>query len=61
MDKEIQSFQFIFIGQQYYFITSKAADKTLKNHYIISNKTSINNEKNTNKKQICNQQEISLL
>jgi hypothetical protein len=36
-------------------------DKVLKNNYIISNKTSINNGKNTNEKWICNQQEISLL
>ena len=31
-------------------------DKDLKNNYIISNKTSINNGKNTYKKQVCNQQ-----
>ena len=31
----------------------------LKIHYIISKKTSISNGKNTYKKQVCNQQEIS--
>jgi len=28
----------------------------MKNHYIISNKTSINKDKNTHKRQVCNQQ-----
>ncbi len=32
------------------------ADKDLKNHYIISIKTSVNNGKNTYKKQVYNQQ-----
>ena len=31
----------------------------LKNYYIISNKTSINNGKNTYKKQVCNHKEIN--
>jgi len=31
----------------------------LKNHYIISNKTSINKDKNMHKRQVCNQQEIN--
>jgi len=37
----------------------KSTDKGLKNHYIISKKTSITNGKNTYKKQVCNQQEIN--
>ena len=43
------------------FYNFKSMDRVLKNNYIISSKTSINNGKNTNKKQVCNQQEISLL
>lgn len=35
--------------------------KTTKIHYIISNKTSENKDKNPCKKQVCNQQEINLL
>ena len=31
----------------------------LKNNYIVSSKTSINNEKNTYKKKVCNQQRIN--
>jgi len=31
----------------------------LKNHYTISNKTSMNRDKNTYEEQDCNQQEIS--
>ena len=37
----------------------KSADKDLKNHYISSKKTSINNGKNTCKKQVCNHKEIN--
>ena len=37
----------------------KSAGKNLKNHYIISSKTSINNGKNTYKKRIYNQQYIN--
>ena len=37
----------------------KSADKDLKNHYIIPKKTSINNGKNTYKKQVCNHKEIN--
>ena len=33
----------------------------LKNHYILSNKTAINKDKNTHKKQVYNQQEINRL
>ena len=40
-------------------ILRKSTDKGLKNHYIISNKISINNDKSTYKKQACNQQEIN--
>ena len=41
------------------FRLRKYADKGLKNHYIISKKTSITNGINTYKKQVCNQQEIN--
>ena len=37
----------------------KSADKDLKKHYISSKKTSINNGKNTYKKQVCNHKEIN--
>lgn len=33
----------------------------MKIHYIISNKTPKNKDKNSCKKQVCNQQEINLL
>ena len=36
-------------------------DNYLKNHYILSNKTAMNKDKNTHKKQACNQQEINWL
>ena len=43
-----------------HFKTSKiSTDKDLKNHYIISKKTSINNGKITYKKQVCNHKEIN--
>lgn len=43
-----------------HFKTSKiSADEDLKNHYINSKKTSINNGKNTYKKQVCNHKEIN--
>ena len=43
-----------------HFKTSKiSADKDLKNHYISSKKTSINNGKNTCKKQVCNHKKIN--
>ena len=38
----------------FHFNTSKNVDKALKNHYIISNKISINEDKNTCKKQVYN-------
>jgi len=41
------------------FDTQKSTDKDLKNHYINSNKTPINKDKNTYKKRVYNQQEIS--
>ena len=41
------------------FMTSNSVDEGLKNNYIISSKTSINNDKITDKKQVCNQQEIN--
>lgn len=37
----------------------KSIDNKLKNHYISSKKTSINNGKNTCKKQACNHKEIN--
>jgi len=37
----------------------KSIDNRLKNHYINSKKTSINNGKNTCKKQVCNHKEIN--
>jgi len=43
------------------FILRKYADKDLKNHYIISKKTSITNGKNTYKKQVCNKQKVKQL
>ena len=36
----------------------KSTDKNLKNHYMASNKISINNGKSTYKKQVCNRQII---
>ena len=43
-----------------HFKTSKiSADEDLKNHYISSKKTSINNGKKTYKKQVCNHKEIN--
>ncbi len=51
----------LFRTKCFLFYNFKSMDKVLKNNYIISNKTSINNENNTNKKRVCNQQEISLL
>ena len=43
-----------------HFKTSKiSADEDLKNHYISSKKTSINNGKNTYKKQVCNYKGIN--
>ena len=41
------------------FKTSNSVYKCLKNYYINSSKTSINNSKTTYKKQVCNQQEIN--
>lgn len=37
----------------------KSIDNRLKNHYISSKKTSINNGKNTYKKQVCNHKKIN--
>ena len=39
----------------------KYVDKGLKNHYIISKRTSITNGKNTYKKQVCNKQKVKQL
>ncbi len=39
--------------------TRKSSNRDLKNHYINSNKTPINKDKNTYKKRVYNQQEIS--
>ena len=43
----------------FFLILEKSAEKGLKNNYIIPNKTSINNDKNAYKRQVCNQQEIN--
>ena len=40
-------------------ILRKFTDKDTKNHYIISNKTSKNNDKSTYKKQVCNHKEMN--
>jgi len=37
----------------------KAADRCLKNHYIILNKAPINNGKNTYTRRVCNHKEIN--
>ena len=44
-----------------FLILRESVDEFLKNHYIFSGKTSVNKDKNTHKKHICNQQEINLL
>ena len=41
------------------FRLRKYVDKGLKNHYIISKKTSITNGKNTYIEQLCNHQQIN--
>nr|DAS23006.1 MAG TPA: hypothetical protein [Caudoviricetes sp.] len=38
----------------FHFNTYENINKTLKNHYIFSNIISINKDKNTCKKQVCN-------
>ena len=40
-------------------MTLNSVDNGLKNNYINSSKTSINNDKITYKTQVCNQQEIN--
>ena len=40
--------------KSFYLKTSKIVDKGLKNYYITLDKTSINKDKNTYKKQVCN-------
>ena len=52
---------FVFVIKPFHLRLRKPAGKSLKNHYIISNKTAINKDKNTDKKQVCNQQKISRL
>lgn len=43
-----------------HFNTSKIpVNRVLKNYYINPSKTSINEDKNTHKKQVCNQQKIN--
>ena len=44
-----------------FFLMLQNTKKTMKIHYIISNKTSENKDKNPCKKQVRNQQEINLL
>ena len=43
-----------FIKNLFILRLRKTADNDLKNHYIISRKTSVNNDKNTYKKHIYN-------
>ena len=54
-------FSFLILRDRRPFLSYffKEVDKALKNHYINSSKTSINKDKNTYKKRVCNQQEIS--
>ena len=47
-----------FIENLFVLRLRKSADKNLKNYYIVTNKTSRNNGKNTYMKQVCNQQRI---
>jgi len=44
-----------------YFNTTKPIEKAQKNHYKTSSKTTINNDKNMNKRQAYNQQKINWL
>ena len=48
-----------FIKNLFLLRLQKSADKSMKNHYIISSKTSVNNGKKPYKKQVCNQQNIN--
>ena len=48
-----------FIENLFILRLQKNTDKDLKNHYIISKKTSITNGKNTYTKQVCNHKGIS--
>ena len=57
LDHKIYSFYYYGI----HFNTPNLTDKVQKNHYIISNKTSINKDKNTHNEQVCKQQEINWL
>ena len=50
-----------FIENLFILRLQKNTDKDLKNHYIISKKTSITNGKNTYKKQVCNKQKVKQL
>ena len=56
---------FLFICDDFFnedtntFMLIKFVDNVLKNHYIISYKTSISKDKKTCKKWVCNQQGIS--
>ena len=48
-----------FIENLFVLRLRKSADKGLKNHYIISRKIPITNDKNTHMKQVYNQQDIN--
>jgi len=48
-----------FIENLFVLRHRKPADKGLKNHYIISRKTPIANDKNTHMKHVYNQQSIN--
>ena len=49
----------VFADATHSFLLIKFVDNVLKNHYIISCKTSISKDKNTCKKRVRNQQGIS--
>ncbi|GAB6961546.1 hypothetical protein [Prevotella fusca] len=51
----------VCVSQLNSYIKGTLVDNGLKNHDIISSKTSTDKGKNTCKKQVCNQQEISQL
>ena len=59
--KYVDAFSYCFnpksdIEKHLFSALRKSADMVLKNHYIFPNKTSINKDKNTDKRQVCNQQ-----
>ncbi len=55
---KIKLLAYSFTEKLFVLRLQKSADKSLKNHYISSNKTSKNNGKNIYKKRVCNQQRV---